>query len=124
MTLLKQNRKIILLILVLLGASFYWFQYGPYKARKDCAWKRMHADAIPYKSAYVPKQTEINLCRRNCNTKIRLPPLSESTFTELFPSCEDNCGKNIPEQKSEPEKNWWGQTTETEYKACLRGKGF
>jgi len=43
---LKQYWIIILLVILIIGVGFYWFQYRPYKARKDCAWKREHVDAI------------------------------------------------------------------------------
>ena len=173
---LKHYWIIVLLVLILLGSAFYWFQYKPYKARKDCAWKREHADAI----AAMPQKgtpttyAEIDAYDKSVETcqakytvglylrSTRCGDLIDSSGDTVVgflgsydnnrwplpkaPSSDgidwglvDNANKGSlgggtevaplrndyqPAQPAQPAKNWWAQTTQTEYQSCLRGKGF
>jgi hypothetical protein len=125
----KQYWLIIIVALVVIAASFYWFQYKPYKARKDCAWTRMHVDAITYKPSQGSEQSKqscINTCQQKYPISRDFPIVqNNNSLNEWYCEEDSKCDSLfVPEQKTEPEKNWWSQTSMPEYQSCLRGKGL
>lgn len=118
---IKQYWVLVTVCLLVLAGFFYWSGYGPYKARKDCAWKQGHQDAVPFQSAQGdPGEVALkNSCVENCKK------ITNGSIDRLL--CVNECEKSHqyePAKEAQPAKDWWEPTTEREYKECLRGKGF
>lgn len=110
---------ILSVVSIAMLGHFFWYGYRPYKAKKDCAWVKVHKDAVVYRPAIGSEEA-----KKDCVEKC---PLVKSYFVDFIKnqSCVTKCDSLYsPEQKAEPETNWWRQASEEKYKDCLRGRGF
>lgn len=118
--------SIIITVLIIVTGLFFWYEYRPYKAKKDCAWVKNHSDAMVYKPATGNKDDQdtcVSKCLEIYDEDGSLKLLSLGIFKNR--ECANKCSSLYSsEQKAEPEKDWWEQASEKEYKECLRGRGF
>ncbi len=112
---IKQYKYIIIIVLVILGFSFYWFQIRPVVIKKNCSWTNK---VIPADTGITKEQAEANKkIYDNCiysNWQCDIP----SGLGRL--GLENNSKERLPQ----PEKKITIVATEKEYDMCLRRNGL
>jgi hypothetical protein len=113
---LKEYRVIIIIVLIILGFTFYWFQIRPVSIKKSCSWI---SEIIPSDNGITREQAEINkIAFEQCKIDNQNNGLSITT-----PECW-LLEKNSNERPPQPEKIEARESTYDEYKSCLRQHGL
>lgn len=114
-------------LLLILGFSFYWFEWRPVQIKHECSWVKMHTDAIPAKVGLTDSELEakglIKTCLPAPIQEHGLPPLSNN----YSPGCEFN-NQDVEDkykpQKYVPARDWYVPATKAQYNFCLHDKGL
>lgn len=109
---IRENKKIVIVLVVILGLLFYWFQIRPINIKKNCSWV---TETIPADPGVTKEQAELN----------------KKSFDE------QQCGKeklissrcfqlktDTVERLPQPERKEITEATEKEYNLCLRQNGL
>ena len=94
--------SILVILLFVVGNSFYWFEWRPARIRHNCSWIERHSDAEPKIT-----QEQYNKCEEN---------YLGSTWKGKY-----LCDKPHP---FVPAKDWLGKANKDEYNFCLHDKGL
>jgi len=136
----------IILLLIILSLSFYWFAWRPAQIKHDCSWIKIVEAAVPAYPALTEdelrKQGIITACPTPLPTQIptqnsttgyydkafeerRIKIISENFFINI---CNEENIKTITKyskpREAIPKKENWRKATDEEYKFCLRDKGL
>lgn len=113
----------VLVLLVIGGVLFYWFQYRPAQIRHDCSWVKVHSDGTPARPAMKEAELKAQNLIKDCS----------NTYTSIFGnnttnSCENN-NQAVVEAYSKPQpavspSDSWRKATTSEYNFCLHDKGL
>lgn len=123
-----------LIIMLIMGGLFYWFQVRPAQIKHDCSWVKQTS---PYQPAQPP-MNEVELLEKGlmeqCNPGEASSPSPSNMFIKprlsltIPRSCEEKNKRIIEAYKNGkpeiPSKEWWVQADEDEYKFCLHDKGL
>lgn len=124
------NQKGIVVLLIVLGlllifGSFYWFELRPTKIRQECSWVKHTDEAIPAKPAMSEEELRVKgIIKDDCKGSGYVSIFSES-FEEI---CERNNKQTIEEYKTDrpavPAKDWYSKASEKQYDFCIKEKGL
>lgn len=117
--------KFIILIILIFGGAFYWFQLRPIIIKRNCSWftqmeagkpmvpelTKEEAERINTKNALIVKKTRME---NNC-TENDTDFFCSSSFSIVYPH---------PVIPAEPDKEVTRNTTKNEYDLCLRHSGL
>lgn len=110
---LKEYKEIVIISLVILSFSFYWFQLRPTNIKKRCSWITEMQKGSPFIPAF-PGVTKEEAEKKNieCNKK------------QTFFGC--NYSEESPRQAipAGQDKEVTRRTSDSEYKNCLRDNGL
>jgi len=103
----------IILVCVILGGLFYWYQWRPAQIRHDCSGTKMHSDAVMEMT-----QQQADIDNQNCiNTEKSKPDFNpNNSFNFIF--CDEKA------RSPEPAKDWYEAATKDAYEFCLHNKGL
>lgn len=109
---LKENKEIVIIVLVLILGAFYWFQLRPVQIKKECSW---FTEITPADVGITKEQAEINkkAFTEQCNENAKLTPLS------CFRLKKDTEARLPQSGKTEIR-----EATKGEYDSCLRRNGL
>jgi|SRR3989338_5568526 len=125
---IKANQSAVIIavvILILIGGWFYWFQWRPATIKHDCSWVKRHTEATLGRLAKT--EEELNYCKAECQKLPSSTNLSPSGYQPLFSSkqgCLDTCGRDAQAEQPTPAKDWWEPASSQEYSFCLHHKGL
>lgn len=133
-------RKFLLVIgiLLLLGFTFYWYEIRPSQIKHDCSWIKEYVGGSPSRLAMTEKQLKENGLLKNCSSIQKMQ--GNGAIVDLFNDKFEDVDTN-PKIKCENEnkrlisvysqakpaviaKERQRETTNEEYKFCLRDKGL
>lgn len=101
----------VLLLVLIVGGLFYWYEIRPAKIKHDCSWVKRHSDAIPAVVGMTEEEKQESIKRTQaCEAQGRL-------FCFEFHD-------NWDSKPAVPAKDWWEPADEDEYKFCLHDKGL
>ena len=108
-----------IIIVLIIGRAFYWFEWRPAQIKHDCSWAKKHSDAVPAMLAWPGKtQKEIDECMRNASSN----NISSSINLDKL-LCPMNSAPR-PAEPAQPAKDWWEKASKTEYDFCVHEKGL
>lgn len=108
---LAEKYKWFLLVILIIGGAFYWYEWRPVKIKHDCSWVERHADAVPTNPARCEKSNYIPF-----NPFIKF---TQTTSTQ----CELGF-VFIPAEPAQPAKDWRDPATKDQYNFCIHEKGL
>ena len=114
-----RRRKYVILVIIILGSAFYWYEWRPVQIRHDCSWKKVHHDFEPAK----PGLTDLEKIDRIAACKAERAKDNQHMFLNIF-TCEEIVGKNAEPVAEKPAWDKWVKTSDSEYKFCLRDRGL
>jgi len=120
--LIKENwgrMRVLILVCLILGGSFYWFQYRPMEIKKECSWIEKHTEAIPEVTQAEIDQAKIDF------------PSCEKTYPKsaglLFQSITcwklETLASGSP-HPTVPSKTYSVPADPTQYSFCLHSHGL
>jgi len=114
---------VTIVVLTTIGSLlFYWFQYRPSRIRHDCSWVKEMVGYEPAKPAMTEKELLAKGIIDNCDS------VSERLIEEVSLNCGYLHKHTVETYKiarpEMPAKEHWRQSTDIEYKFCLRDKGI
>jgi hypothetical protein len=107
---IKKHKEIFIVILVTLGAIFYWFQIRPVSIKKNCSWVTETIEADP---GVTKEQAEVN---KKAFDICVAGGLCEGSRVEKW--------RNSTERPPSQERTETNEATEKEYNMCLRQHGL
>ncbi len=125
------NYKFIILIIIIIGALFYWFQVRPILIKRQCSWFTQLESGKPAVPAFAgitkeeaKQKTAQYLKENNCtsyDTKFRSYSYNMQNFTCSIYFSEEPAR---PAQSAEPDKLVTKDATQKQYDVCLRHHGL
>ncbi len=143
---------IAIIILIISGVSFYWFEWRPSKIRHDCSWvkktipekqadpgitmEQVEQSKKDFEQCKIKNKTEIDQEKEKCRESDFCKSLEKNmgkytsevdringVDTQTFSIC--GRPKEYQEPKPiEPARDEWRQADDAEYKFCLHDKGL
>lgn len=128
-----------IILLIVSGSVFYWFQVRPAQIKHDCSWVKTHFDKIPAKSGKTVEQVsaESKLSKEDQERAIKLAkgevqPRSDNSAGPDLLKLQDSMleleGESmISKMQGSPEvpaRDEIKKATPTEYTFCLHEKGL
>lgn len=131
---IKENKYIILLILLallLISGWFYWYEIRPAKIRQDCSWVKHTDEAIPARPAMSEEELKAKGFIKDC-AKEELKFYGEfSTYQSIFAGkegCERSNKQIVEEYKTARPavlaKDWYSKAPEKVYDFCIKSRGI
>jgi hypothetical protein len=113
----KEYKYILLAVLVLLVAGFYWFELRPSNIKKQCS---EVTEVIPSDYGVTKEEAERNkIAYDQC---INTPIVKTGKFFSDFRYCEGR--RDTVEREPKEETTEKREATDGEYNSCLRSKGI
>jgi hypothetical protein len=114
---MKKNKKywaVLLLIVVMLGVLFLWFQWRPARIKHVCSWVKVHEDEIPAYTGFSQEEADraYQICLNKKNGEVT------NEFTCMFEH------RAVPAHPEVPAKDWWRPASAKEYDFCIHDKGL
>ncbi len=106
---------ILLLIIALMGFSFYWFSWRPEKIRHNCSWIERTEQEKVLRSDLTAEQKQILENYPTPTGKLFDDYNAEEAFRKQY---------NTDSFYTTVSKLYWDQATDEEYKICIREKGL
>ncbi len=129
---LKQNLlklcdkyKIIILILLILGVCFYWYEWLPSKIKKECSFVPYHVDGITELTQETIDRQKIDF--DNCVNDH--PTIIENFKSFYFEKIDSGCSSmprgygEVPRRASPPRTDY-RKASQREYDFCLHSRGL
>lgn len=129
MKLFKRKYLLVIpLVLIFLGAVFYWYEWRPIQIKHECSWVKKHRDAVPARVGKTEAQLKAEGKIKTCPPTPTLKP-GQGYLQQLFESgfCNSDNQKVINENKPQkyiPAKTWYVKATKEEYNFCIHDKGL
>lgn len=111
----KENKNVVIVVIVISGFLFYWFQLRPSNIKKSCSWI---TETIPANAGVTKDQADIN-------KKIYDKCIASDWVCEK-PADIGRIGlmRITEETPAQPEKEVTRDATKKEYDLCLRQNGL
>lgn len=109
---------VLVIILVLIGGAFYWYEWRPTKIKKDCSWVQKHSDTdigLSKEDAKIEKEKCIEEANKN---------REYGTWGDLNYNSKIDVCNSLWQSTPQPAKNWYEPASEKEYEYCLRKNGL
>lgn len=123
---IKENKNAVIVIIIVLGFLFYWFQLRPISIKKDCSWV---TETIPADVGVTKEQADANKKEfaEKCDTTKSYGKMSPEQYLEDYSKTPLGCfrfKKDTLERPPQPEKEVVREATKIEYDKCLRQNGL
>ena len=116
--------QVVILIVLVLGGLFYWFQLRPAFIKKECSWVEKHTEAVPEVTQADIDQAKIDSA--NCN-EIKYPENRIQTVAEWK---EANAAAHCRllatggPRAAVPPKTYYEPASSAQYSQCLHAHGL
>lgn len=124
---MKLKTILSLLLFLIIGLWFYWFQWRPSRIKHDCSWIKHHSDAIQAKEGFTESQLKERGMLIECPLQNQQKAMTLIEYYRDTPDCFFE-NKRIIELnkpiKYIPAKDWWVKATKDEYTFCLHNNGL
>lgn len=116
--LIKENKNVVIVVIVISGLLFYWFQLRPSNIKKSCSWI---TETIPADAGITKEQAEVN--------KKTYEECLASNWKCVRTKEQLNLGRiglerDGVERMPQPETEETRDATKKEYDLCLRQNGL
>ncbi|MES2023855.1 MAG: hypothetical protein V4439_04170 [Patescibacteria group bacterium] len=111
---IKENKEIVIIVVLVLGFLFYWFQLRPVMIKKNCSW---FTEVTPADIGITKEQADIN------KIKLSNGECSDSQGRLSSFSCY-MLEKDTAVRPPSPEKTETKEATKIQYDKCLKHNGF
>lgn len=110
---IKEYKVVFIVVLAILGFSFYWFQLRPTAIKKDCSW---FTEIIPADAGISREQADAN--------KKNYEECSSLNNGKITPLTCWRLGQDATERPPKQEKVVTREAKANEYAVCLRNHGL
>ncbi len=119
---IKENKNVLIIVVIILGLAFYWFQLRPTNIKKSCSWttEQIEADA-----GITKEQAEQNI--DSFKNKCDITKTYSTGYQGLGKVQSVECfllQSNSTERPPKPEREEVSEATKNEYDMCLREHGL
>jgi hypothetical protein len=115
------------LIVLILGGSFYWFQLRPAEIKTECSWVPQYVAAVPgvTQEQIDAQQTAYNNCVKKYPTKCGTGQVYLGSICHVAPQCAGMpTGYDEDPHAAVPAQTTYIPTDEATYTFCLQSHGL
>jgi hypothetical protein len=124
--------RVVLIVAVVVGAVFYWYELRPSRIKHECSWTEYRVDAQPAdfgvsKEEEARSIDEFDSCAKEYQQKMDSLQKNTWDYINLRAARDMACKERLfyrEPSPATPERVERREATEEEYQFCLRDKGL